>query len=190
LLHWAAPHRHGTESHNRKGCGFILFYDHIVRNHSNMKREFPALYKVASVSIATPLVGLATLLYLQNGITEPSSSAFPIGITAVGVTLGLAAACFTMSPIGVNTHGQYAGEKFLHSSLLLIQSLFLLYVRDALKELDWIKTNGFIVETIKIVANAILALITATAGWSWHWGFSLVNQVLWDNWKRRIEAAQ
>jgi hypothetical protein len=63
-------------------------------------------------------------------------------------------------------------------------------VRDALKELDWIKTNGFIVETIKIVANAILALITATAGWSWYWGFSLVNQVLWDNWKRRIEAAQ
>jgi len=49
-----------------------------------------------------------------------------------------------MSPIGLDTHGQYAGEKFLHSSLLLIQSLFLLYVRDALTELDLIKTNGFI----------------------------------------------
>jgi hypothetical protein len=152
-----------------------------------MKREFPAIYKMVSVSIATPLLGFATLVYLQHGIREPASSAFPVGITAVGLSLGLAAACFTMSPMGVNTDGQYAGEKFLHSSLLLIQSLFLLYVRDALTELDLIKTNGFIVEAIKIVATAILALITAAAAWSWFFGFSQLNQVLWDNWKRRIE---
>src|ERR1700730_8214047 len=152
-----------------------------------MKREFPAFYKVASVSIATPIIYFAAIFYLQHGIMEPANTALPIWITAVGVSLGLSAACFTMSPIGVNTHGQYAGEKFLHSSVLLIQSLFLLYVRDALTELDWIKTNGFILETIKIVANSFLTLIAGVAAVCWSFGFSQLNEVLWHNWKTRID---
>ena len=90
-----------------------------------------------------------------------------------------------MPPIGLNTHGQYAGEKFLHASLLLIQTLFLIYARDALTDL--IKTNAFIVNAIKIVAAGILTLIAGTGGVCWSWGFSTLNEVLWDNWKRRIE---
>jgi hypothetical protein len=33
----------------------------------------------------------------------------------------------------------------------------------------------------------ILTLIAGTAGVCWSWGFSTLNEVLWDNWKRRIE---
>lgn len=152
-----------------------------------MKREFPVFYKVASVSIAMPIIYFAAIFYLQRGISEPANTAFPLGITAVGISLGLAASCFAMSPIGLNTDGQYAGEKFLHSSLLLIQILFLLYVRDSLTELDWIKTNGLIVETIKIAANGLFALIAGTAAVCWSFGFSQLNEVLWHNWKRRID---
>jgi hypothetical protein len=39
--------------------------------HTKMQREFPVLYKAASVSIATPIIGFAAIFYLQHGIAKP-----------------------------------------------------------------------------------------------------------------------
>lgn len=152
-----------------------------------MKREFPVLYKAASVWIATPLLGLSTLFYAQRAITQTASEVYPVGMAAFGVTAALSAICFTMVPACDNPPtARYAGEKFLHSSLLLIQSLLILYVRDAAVAFDWVRTHPPVVANITGVAAAVLSLVTAAAAWTWYHGFSELNAVLWKNWERRI----
>lgn len=152
-----------------------------------MKREFPALYEAASVWIATPLLGFSMFFYAHRAITQAASDVYPVGIAALGVTAALSGICFTMVPVCDNpSTARYAGEKFLHSSLLLMQSLLILYVRDAAVEFDWIRTHPSLTTNIRGVAGAVLSLITAAAAWTWYHGFSELNGVLWKNWERRI----
>jgi hypothetical protein len=47
-----------------------------------VKPEFPQLYALASVWIATPLLGLCTIVYVQNALTQPAANMFPIGLSA------------------------------------------------------------------------------------------------------------
>jgi hypothetical protein len=43
--------------------------------------EFPKLYAVASMWIATPLLGICTLVYIQKAMFQPAASTFPIGLS-------------------------------------------------------------------------------------------------------------
>ena len=91
--------------------------------------------------IATPLLFLCTIVYIQHSFDQPAAKMLPIGLSAFGVTAALSGICFSMARVIDNPHtAKYAGEKFLHSAILLIQSLFLLYLRDAAIESAWIKS--------------------------------------------------
>lgn len=152
-----------------------------------MKREFPVLYERVSVWIATPLLAFGTMFYTTSALSQPASAVYPVGMAAFGVTAALSGICFTMVSACDNpSTSRYAGEKFLHSSLLLIQSLLVLYVRDAAVIFDGIQAYPAIITNIKGIAAGILSLVTTAAAWTWYHGFSDLNAVLWKNWERRI----
>lgn len=147
------------------------------------------MFAVASVWIATPLVYICTLNYIQNAIFQPAASAFPIGLSAFGVTAALSGISFSMARASDNpTTAKYAGEKFLHSAILLIQGLFIIYLRDSLGEIELIKPWPYLVLSLKAFAVAILTLVTAAAGWTWHHGFEELNKFLWKNWEENMRA--
>ena len=86
------------------------------------------------------------------------------------------------------TTAKYAGEKFLHSAILLIQGLLVLYLRDTVVEQEWVKTWPNLILVVKLIATGLLGIVTAAASWAWFFGYSELNVFLWDNWKRRIDA--
>jgi len=115
-----------------------------------MKREFPALYAAVSIWIATPLLGFWTVFYAQRAVTQTANEVYPTGMAAFGVTAALSAICFSMVPVCDNPPTpQYAGEKFLHSSLLLVQTLLVLYVRDAASAYPWVQAHSSVAAIIK-----------------------------------------
>jgi len=151
------------------------------------KPEFPKLYAVASVWIATPLLGICTIVYIQNALFQPAANTFPIGLSAFGVTAVLSGICFSMARTCENpATAKYAGEKFLHSAILLIQSLLVLYIRDTVGEIEWLKPWPNLVLTVRTFAVGLLSLVTAVAAWAWYHGFSELNEFLWKNWEQRI----
>jgi hypothetical protein len=153
------------------------------------RREFPKLYALASVWVATPLLYICTLVYLQNAIFQPAASTFPIGLSAFGVTAALSGICFSMARACENPGtAKYAGEKFLHSAILLIQGLFLIYLRDAVGESNLLKPWPYLIVAAKGFAVGLLSLVTAVAGWTWYHGFSELNEFLWKNWEERMRA--
>src|SRR5438128_10684276 len=104
-----------------------------------MRREFPAVWAAASTIIATPLIIVVAVLYVAKAVTRPVSDLYPFGLSAVGITAALSSLCLSaIAPVGkVTTPAilRYSGEKFLHSSLLLVQVLFIAFARDSL--LTW-----------------------------------------------------
>lgn len=152
-----------------------------------MKREFPAIYEAVSVWVATPLLGFSTLVYAMSAITNPASEVYPTGVAAFGVTAALSGICFTMTPTGGGSSVlRYSGEKFLHSSLLIVQSLLVIYIRDAVTGFQWVHAHTTFAGNVAGLAAAVLSFVVAAAAWTWHHGFADLNALLWKNWERRI----
>ncbi|HLJ13065.1 MAG TPA: hypothetical protein VKV15_01100, partial [Bryobacteraceae bacterium] len=154
-----------------------------------MKREFPILYEKASVWIAIPFLWVAAVFYAQKLYQQPTPETYSVGITAFGVTAALSGICFAMAPVcDRDSHtAKYAGEKFLHASLLLVQSFMVLYIRDAALTLDWIHAHPAMALGVKLIAMCVLLLVITAATWTWQHGLAKLNALLWANWKRRIQ---
>lgn len=154
-----------------------------------MKKEYPVLYARVSTAIGTPIILITLLVYVQRVITQPASTVYPLAITAFGIPAALSGICFRMaSSLPEDSTPRYAGEKFLHSTLLLIQSLFLIYVKDTIISFGWVASHETITTVISAVAAGVFSLLSGAAAICWYHGFSELNKELWRNWKRRIEA--
>jgi hypothetical protein len=156
-----------------------------------MKKEFPKLWAKVSTFVATPLVIVVALLYMQKLISKPASEIYGFGLSAVGITAALSAICLSAaSPIGTATTLpvlRWAGEKFLHSCLLLIQMLILTFARDTIVVWEWVTRYDSLKHAVEALANTASLFVAGTAAWCWYWGFADLNKELWANWQLRIE---
>jgi hypothetical protein len=157
------------------------------------KAEFPRLHAWVSTTVATPLIIIVTLLYMERLNTKLTSDISGICLSAIGITIALAALCSNFARnVAEGTSSSdftYAAEKFFHSSLLLIQTLFIVFARDSLVDIEWIAHYGLLKSSIiHGVCNAVASFVSAMAAWSWYCGFSALNSALWSRWQRRIEV--
>jgi len=75
--------------------------------------------------------------YVSVAIQKPFNDFAGLCFSSIGLTLDLSALCWQIASVTnkedkFHTVLTYAGEKFLHSSLLLIQTLVLMFVKDYL----------------------------------------------------------
>lgn len=156
-----------------------------------MKREFPTLWAKASTLVATPLIIVVALLYIGKMVSKPASEIYGLSLSAVGIAAALSAICLSATlPVGTATTPpvlRYAGEKFLHSCLLLIQVLFVAFARDSILMWEWIARYDRLKLAVESLANLAGLFVAASAAWCWYWGFSDLNKELWANWRHRIE---
>jgi hypothetical protein len=132
--------------------------------------------------------------YVNRLMEQAGGQVFTIGIAAFGLIATLSGLCYRMAPTVTDEdekrHVLYSGEKFLHSSVLLIQTIFLKYVKDATPPQaspTWFN-RGF-----NIVFIVILFLLTAFAVGAFLYGFESLNDVLWKKYgesKRFKERAE
>lgn len=153
-----------------------------------MRKEYPVFWAKVSTAIGTPILFVVLILFVQRAITQPSATVYPLAVTAFGITAALSGICFRMASLSPEgSTARYAGEKFLHSSLLLIQALFLIYVKESIITLSWMNSHGTVKTVVSGIAGAIIFLLSGTATVCWYHGFSALNLELWQNWKSRIE---
>ena len=99
--------------------------------------EFPTLHAKISMWIATPLILFSAIIYAQRVIVNPASQIVTHCLSIVGVTLAFSAICAQLASVvdkeyKVSWVFTFAAEQFLHSALLLIQTLFIAFTRDSL----------------------------------------------------------
>ncbi|MGA9109957.1 MAG: hypothetical protein ACLQBD_02445 [Syntrophobacteraceae bacterium] len=152
-----------------------------------MKKEFPVLSAKVSVWIAMPLVYSWACFYVQRAIELPASEVYAVGMAAFGVTAALSAVCFAMAvaPTAVPI-STFAGEKFLHSSILIVQTLLIISVRDAVLKITFLSDHGVLLTQARGLFAVIVMFVAFTAVFTWHNGFSDLNAALWKNWEQRV----
>ena len=154
----------------------------------SIKPEFPAFWAKASTWAATPIIGLVAILYVSGAISRPASEIYGIGIAAFGLTAALSAICFSVSETWPGSSNfRYAGEKFLHSSVLLVQTLMLLYLNESLAGSTWLTYHLWVGRIVRGVPRSLFGLLSGAAAIAWHQGFGVVDWQLWENWKQRVE---
>jgi hypothetical protein len=153
-----------------------------------MKPEFPVLYAKASMLVATPLIGLVGAFYVVREISQPASEVYGFAMGAFGITAALSGICFTVSEsVPGSSDFRYAGEKFLHSSVLIVQTVMLVYLKDFLTGASWLSNLPRLGTFVRVVPLALLPLLSFAAAIAWYFGFDSINSRLWQNWKQRIE---
>lgn len=153
-----------------------------------MKPEFPLIYSKASTIIAAPLILVILSFYVTYAIQLPAKDILPMAITVLGITLALSGICFSMAPTDKEEPTvRYSGEKFLHSSLLLIQTIIIIFAKDALNTIPFINTQNVLKIIITLILQGLLILISTVAAITWFWGLVELNKELWKKWEMRIK---
>jgi hypothetical protein len=154
-----------------------------------IRREYPSFYAAASMWVATPLIALFASFYVTSAYTKPGSAVYPLGMAILGITLALAGVCFTVPESTDGSRGlYYAGEKFLHSALLLIQSVMLVYIKEEISGSGWWKQHAGLTVAVFGAIAGLFALTSGGAAVCWYWAFDAANRQMWANWKRKIES--
>src|SRR6266540_4097742 len=115
---------------------------------NKIKREVPIVLGNISRGIAVPVLAAATIQYALALYHKPAVEVYPLALSAFGLTAALGSVCLSATgPIGSETTPhvlRYAGEKWLHAALLLLQVLILVFARDAMigwaGQHKWLKT--------------------------------------------------
>jgi hypothetical protein len=153
-----------------------------------MKPEFPMLNEKASMYVATPLLAFTTIFIISSAFTLPAKEVYPMVFSAFGITAALSGICFSLAALPIKkSKVKYAGEKFLHSSLLLIQLIAIVYVKSSSLEISFVKTNNNLKIAIVSLLSAVFILVSSVAFWIFYFGFEALNDELWNNYKKRIE---
>jgi len=146
---------------------------------------------IASKIVAVPLLFSVTLSYILRLVRQAGPETYTIGMTAFGVTGALSAICLTIPcASGTFPPTRYAGEKFLHSSLLLIQTLMIVYVKSALMQSAWWNAHISLGSVASVTLSIIGTLVSAAAAYAWYFGFDTLNDELWSNWDRRLREME
>lgn len=138
-----------------------------------------------SKTLGTIIVIGAGIPYVKQLVRQPLDEATGTILTAFGAIAGLSALCFTAVPFYKQDQKEttlYAGERFLHSCLMIIQTLFLKFAVDRLPEWDILKNSGWLkyvqgFTDFILVAFGIVAIILA------YLGFNDLNSLLWKRYE-------
>jgi hypothetical protein len=156
-----------------------------------MRHHFIVPASIASRVVAVPLLFAVTFSYVSRLFKQTGPEIYTLGMTAFGVTAALSAICLTIpSASHAFPPTRYAGEKFLHSSLLLIQTLMIVYVRNALVQSAWWNAHHNLGTVASVTLSILGSLVSAAAAYAWYFGFEALNDELWSNWDRRLREME
>lgn len=150
---------------------------------------FPRFASFLSSTIGYIIIGSAALMYMSQFIRQPVNEVFTIGLSAFALIAALSGLCYAFAPCLPNDEAKkaplYAGEKFFHSCLLLLQTIFLKYVTDGLLSVKWVQSMPYINYSVSIVADFLLVVIGSLATYFCLFGFEAINDFFWKRYEVR-----
>jgi hypothetical protein len=142
-----------------------------------------------STAVGFIIIGAAALLYAQQLMIMPVKEFAPIGLSACASIGGLAGLCFGFARSCTTPEERdvplYAGEKFFHSVLLIIQTLFLKFAEDGLLAVGCVSSSKWISGAVRGTATVIMFVVLMYGVYFAIYGFEALNDFLWKRYKKR-----
>lgn len=134
------------------------------------------------------ILGLTALMYIQQAIFEPLDKFSTVALSGIGILLALAGLSFALFPCLNNKEDKnliiYVGEKFFHSSILLVQTLFIKFAYETLKSMEFFQTL-WLKEILLFLFLLPLIILVSLATWFFIFGFEKINDFLWFRYEIR-----
>ena len=143
-----------------------------------------------SQSIGYIIIFFAGQTYVLGLLSEPIEKITSIALSSLGAIVALAALCFAVVPCLPSENDKraplYAGEKFFHSTLLIIQTLFLKYGAETFLAYSWVKSQNWLVIALSILTPFLISGIGLFAALNAAWGFDSLNKFFWQRHDERM----
>ena len=142
------------------------------------------------------LFAVSGLEYSYQLLNHDNPKLTAVGITVFGVCAVLSNISYRAAALfdEENKHLLiYSGEKFLHCSLLIIQTIVFRYVIDALLTFKLPPERAmwmWVISTTEKVFNVIMVLIGLYATYFFLYGFQHLNDFLWRRYRERRSGKQ
>ena len=81
----------------------------------------------------------------------------------------------------------YAGEKFLHSCLLIIQSIFFKYASEHIIAFNYLNNISWLLNITKLITYLLLLTVVSYAVYFSLYGFEAINNFLWLRYEKRLK---
>lgn len=136
-----------------------------------------------------PLMAAVGCMYASLIVRQPATEVYTAAMSAFGITAALTAVCLSATvPTRYGSTAPvlgYAGEKFLHATILLVQVIFLVFARDYLLPDGHLR---LVRRVVQVGANAAALWVITAATWCWYWALDALNDELWSNWQKNVDA--
>lgn len=133
----------------------------------------------------------AVLTYIIALLKQPISVMASVGLSAFALVAAVSGLCFAMASVLEKENGKstaiYSGEKLLHSSVLILQTVVLKYALDTFLASKFMKSHDMMASIISIGTQALLTIIGSYAAYFSLYGFEALHDFLWDRFHHRRE---
>lgn len=156
-----------------------------------MNPEYPAFQANVSKWLAGLVVAITVSSFNYYANFKPAQDVYNMAFASFGVTAVLSGLCFGMAPSKTTEPRiRFSGEKFLHSSLLIGQTIIVVYAKNALLGLSIIRDHLVITRIITAFFFFVIFNVSVFAAVTWFNGFQGLNKELWDRYKKRVDTKQ
>jgi len=143
-----------------------------------------------SKSIGYFVIILSGIFYIQRIVVEPLERVATIALSAIGTIGVLSATCYQAVPCFDNERDRkealYAAEKFLHSALLIIQTLFLKFALDQILTIEFVNNTIWLKNVLVGFFGLLLVGIGSFALLFASYGLDSLNKFLWKRYELRM----
>jgi len=135
-----------------------------------------------SAAIAFLIFGSSILLYVTALIQKPFETVATLGLSAFALVAAVSGLCFAMAQVLEDEKSTvlYSGEKMLHSTVLILQTVVLKYASEAVLATSFLRSHETVMKVVSWASNVLLVLISSYAAYFFLYGFEALHDLLWN----------
>ena len=146
-------------------------------------------FEKISASIGYIIFGSSILFYVANITRQPFEKVSPVGLAAFALVAAVSGLCFAMAQVldkeNEKSIALYSGEKLLHSSVLILETIVLKYASDAFLSSTFLKSHETVTTVIYWVSFGLLFMLSVYAAYFLLYGFEALHDFLWNRFQLR-----
>lgn len=135
-----------------------------------------------SAAIAYIIFGWSILSYVVALIRQPFEKVAAIGLSAFALVASVSGLCFAIAHVlekeNEKSTALYSGEKLLHSTVLILQTVVLKYASDTVLDSSFLKSHEILTKVVSWASYGLLVVISSYAAYFFLYGFEALHDLL------------
>lgn len=142
-----------------------------------------------SATIGFIIFAFSILSYVSGLIQQPFEKVSFACLSAFALLAAISGLCFAMAQVMGKDDDKapvlYSGEKLLHSTVLILETIVLKYASETVLSFSFVKSHEIVSSSISWVSYGLLVIISLYATYFLLYGFEALHDFLWSRFQVR-----